>query len=191
MRPAPLPTVSAIGHQTDDVLTDLAADKAVATPTAIAEVLPNRRELLESLENYALAARRSITGLHRHLTEKLQSLARNLTHPSMALQQKRRLLESMASPLAANMKTKLADWRARLDDMSARLSQSATALLTKKRQKVEVLAAMLEGVSHHKTLGRGYAIVESPEGKVLTDRTRASGREYLNIRFKDGRVEGA
>ncbi len=46
----PLPTISAVGHEIDVTLCDLAADVRALTPTRRGDIAPNRDELLIQLE---------------------------------------------------------------------------------------------------------------------------------------------
>lgn len=185
----PLPTVSAIGHQSDDVLTDLAADKSVATPTAVAEVLPSREEWLGILENYAVTAKRAAATVHGNWRQKLDGLEKNLPHPMQRIRQQIERLEKLAAPLAANIKSRMAEWQKRLAAASERLGGGAKNLIIGKREFLEAKAVLLESLSHRRVLERGYALVENPLGRVVTTSVAARTYERLAIQFKDGRLE--
>jgi exodeoxyribonuclease VII large subunit len=99
----PVPIVSAVGHEQDTPLCDLAADVRASTPTAAARlVVPDLRELLERLGR----ARAGLaTGTRRILERDRRSLA--LAHdrlgraPELLLERRRTALEHAAGRLRA------------------------------------------------------------------------------------------
>ena len=185
----PLPTISAIGHESDDVLTDLAADKSVATPTAVAEVLPDKKEWLKVLDGKLAAARQAAANRLGSLAQRLAGLAKSLPHPSQRLRRQGERLEKLAVPLAANVKAKLVDWQKRLESAKGRLDEGIKNLMLSKRRLVGSRAALLEGLSHKRVLRRGYALVENPRGEIMTTAAAAKNHEYLTIQFRDGRLK--
>ena len=98
-----VPTVSAVGHEQDTPLCDLAADVRASTPTAAARlVVPDIRELRERLE-------RSRTGLHtgarratdRHLRLLVGNRERLHRAPLLAVERKRARLDNAHARLGA------------------------------------------------------------------------------------------
>jgi exodeoxyribonuclease VII large subunit len=98
-----LPVVTAVGHEQDTPLCDLAADARASTPTAAARlVVPDLRELTESLA-------RTRAALARHVTRALERDRRRLDAarvrldkaPALALERKRAALEREHARLRA------------------------------------------------------------------------------------------
>jgi exodeoxyribonuclease VII large subunit len=78
----PVPVVSAVGHEIDTTLSDLAADLRAATPTAAAElVAPDRRQVLDKVER---AGARLSAALRLKLERDSRRLAAARTHRAMA-----------------------------------------------------------------------------------------------------------
>jgi exodeoxyribonuclease VII large subunit len=99
----PVPIVSAVGHEQDTPLCDLAADVRASTPTAAGRlVVPDLHELLERLG-------RSRSSLQRSVRRSLERERQRLTHvrvrldraPSLALERKRSSLEHTHGRLRA------------------------------------------------------------------------------------------
>jgi exodeoxyribonuclease VII large subunit len=68
-----VPTISAVGHETDVSLTDLIADLRAATPSAAAELaLADRREVLRQLDDLAARLAGGLTARTRLATERLR-----------------------------------------------------------------------------------------------------------------------
>jgi len=100
---SPVPVVSAVGHEQDTPLCDLAADVRASTSTAAARlVVPDEGELRERLDlaRAALAreARRTVDQARRRLEADGDRLARA---PALLLERKRAALEACAGRLRA------------------------------------------------------------------------------------------
>jgi exodeoxyribonuclease VII large subunit len=100
---APVPVVSAVGHEQDAPLCDLAADARASTPTAAARlVVPDAVELIARLQ-------RSRSGLARGARSVVERRRQRLTHvhdrlqraPALAVERKRARLELAAGRLRA------------------------------------------------------------------------------------------
>ena len=91
----PVPVVSAVGHEQDTPLCDLAADARASTPTAAARlVVPDLNELAEALTRARTSLQRSV---RRTLEREQQQLAHMRVRldraPALALERKRAALE--------------------------------------------------------------------------------------------------
>ena len=107
-----IPLISAVGHETDHTLIDLAADRRAPTPTAAAELaVPVRAELLA---NVAQEAARLSAGLHR-------------------MTQERRLRLGAADRGLPDLPNLLGTARQRLDDRAQRLAIALPNLLASRR----------------------------------------------------------
>ncbi len=96
-----IPTISAVGHETDVSLTDLVADARAPTPSAAAEAaVPDRMQASGSLEGLARRLARSLTTRSQFGTERL---------------------ERTADRLFASIHARCADGRSRLTALSAKL----------------------------------------------------------------------
>ena len=99
----PVPVVSAVGHEQDTPLCDLAADARASTPTAAARlVVPDERELRTHLDRLHAALARDT---RRILERARHSLAADRAHltraPALLAERKRAALEGLAGRLRA------------------------------------------------------------------------------------------
>ena len=124
-----IPLISAVGHETDTTLIDLAADHRTPTPTAAAELaVPVRAEL--AAKNADLGAR-LFSGADRGLKERRQAvdgLARGLPDPATLLGQANQRLDELAERLPHGLRSRIDRARAQLAEAAARLGTPAQLL---------------------------------------------------------------
>ncbi|MEO1977505.1 MAG: exodeoxyribonuclease VII large subunit [Paracoccaceae bacterium] len=77
--------------------------------------------------------------------------------------------------------------RDRLDTLARRLGEAGTRRLEDPATRLSGLSRLLETLSYKGTLARGYAVVRSGEGHVLTRKAEAEQAAGLEIEFADGR----
>ena len=99
----PVPVVSAVGHEQDSPLCDLAADARASTPTAAARiVVPDAAELRERLDRTRTSLARGARGvLERRRQSLVHAHERLRRAPSLAVERKRARLEHAAGRLRA------------------------------------------------------------------------------------------
>jgi exodeoxyribonuclease VII large subunit len=99
----PVPVVSAVGHEQDTPLCDLAADVRASTPTAAGKlIVPDRAELVERLAGVRGRLGRSVAaGVERRRERVGQVHGRLRRAPALAVERKRATLEHAAGRLRA------------------------------------------------------------------------------------------
>lgn len=165
----PVPVVSAVGHETDWTLADLAADVRAKTPTAAGElVVPVAAELRS-----ALAEQRSRLdrGIDRQVMAARHQLAALSAH---------RALASPGHQIALR--------RQHLDDLAQRLDGRIDAALRFRRERLVLAAGRLAALSPLAVLGRGYAVIESA-GQILRRIADAPTGTAINARLSDGWID--
>ena len=100
---SPVPVVSAVGHEQDTPLCDLAADARAATPTAAgALVVPDERELRAALDESRRRLRLAVRGLLQRDAERLGHLVVRLRNaPRLLLERRRAALDHTGARLQA------------------------------------------------------------------------------------------
>jgi len=210
-----IPVVSAVGHEVDVTIADLAADVRAPTPSAAAElVVPDSAEWLRALASaeQRLASvwrRRMIAwreGLHWAVKRLLQ------LHPirSMERQQQRldelelrlgqairvrlsvaghRLAARRAELLSLSPQAQLSGIAQRLAVLKARLSPALAAHVELARSRFLGTVRALHAVSPLATLERGYSIaLRVPDGTILTASGQAPAGTDVELRLSKGRL---
>ncbi len=100
-----IPLISAVGHETDWTLIDLAADKRAPTPTAAAEMaVPVRAGLVAMLEETESRRQGAVRRLLEARRGALRGLARGLPRPESLLEAPRQRLDSAETGLPRALK---------------------------------------------------------------------------------------
>jgi exodeoxyribonuclease VII large subunit len=212
---SPIPIVSAVGHEVDVTLADLAADLRAPTPSAAAEVVvPDAAEWLRAL---AAAATRLVRAWQRSTAGRRDRLAwagRRLAqlHPSLHIEQQSQRLDELGARLGGAVRGRLGmdahrlaarraelvalSPRAQLAALGRRLAVTATRLpaalgyrLSRSRDRLSGTVRALNAVSPLATLERGYAIVTRvPDGRVVTDAASVEAGNEIEARLARGRL---
>ena len=184
-----IPLISAVGHETDWTLIDLAADIRAPTPTGAAEmVVPVRADLIEAVDG--LAAR--LYGGTRRLLQTnatvLRSAARALPSLRALVELPRQRLDLAATRLAGALSAGNLAARGRLERVGSRLRPNLLeARLVNARQRFDGAWKLMRSLSYKNVLARGYALVRDGAGQPLRSAAIASGTP-IDIEFADGHV---
>jgi exodeoxyribonuclease VII large subunit len=84
--------------------------------------------------------------------------------------------------------TRIARARERTSALSARADRAMRTLLHDRATEVARCSGLLNALSHHAVLARGFALVRDLEGRPLRTAAEAAGRLRLDIEFADGRL---
>jgi exodeoxyribonuclease VII large subunit len=139
----PVPVVSAVGHEQDTPLCDLAADVRASTPTAAGKlVVPD----LEALRVELVRARSSLERSVRRATER-----------------ERERLARIRGALERGTRRTLERDHRRATVLAERLRRGPALLVERRRSAIERAEGRLTALSPRATLARGYAIVRSED----------------------------
>jgi len=162
----PVPVVSAIGHEVDVTLADLAADVRAPTPSAAAElVVPDRNILSLRLQELRVRMDTALLGRVAWAKEEIASL-RDRLRPQRFLR-------------------RLDDRKTATADLADRLERGLHTRLERDRLLLAELRAALVGRSPRAVLARGYCIAEK-DGRVVRGAENIRKEDRLKLRFYDG-----
>jgi exodeoxyribonuclease VII large subunit len=161
----PVPVVSAVGHEQDTPLCDLAADARASTPTAAGKlVVPELAELSGTLDRWHEALGRCVRRMLERDAQRLDRAAERLrAAPRRTLEREQR----------------------RLEHAHDRLGRAPALTVERKRAALEATAGKLLALSPQATLERGYAIVRTDNTLVTSSQDVAPGA-HVNVTLADG-----
>lgn len=192
-----IPTISAVGHETDTTLCDFAADVRAPTPTAAAEIaVPVRTDLVASIAQSSLRASRAMHRLHERASERLIAIARLLPRRESLFAPQQQKLDECGERLPRALGTRLALAGAALDRWRGRLRPGLLAAgVSAGETRFSGLSRLLDQLHPDRPLARGYARVSTRGGETVSSRAAAAAAKALTLHFADGaigaRVEGA
>lgn len=162
------PIVSAIGHEVDTPLIDLAADVRASTPTDAAKrVVP---DIQAELEQLTLGRTRLRSAIRTRLEREQATLDAIRSRPVMDQP------ESILAAPAEEVRSRIA------------LARTLTgSRLDRAHDQVDHLARQVRALSPLATLERGYAVVQTPEGGIIREPGATTPGEALSVRVAGGR----
>ena len=164
-----IPTVSAIGHETDFTISDRVADLRAPTPSAAAEIVaPDQYVLRQQLDEV-------LAYFDRAWAYQVDSRRDDVTR------------------LSGNLEGILPDtgnWRRRVDDIARGAGITLTNRLKITRMQVENREDRVRALDPVATLRRGYSVVQQQvTGQVVTNVDQVEDGDALSITVSDGLVE--
>lgn len=163
------PLVSAIGHESDQPLLDLVADLRASTPTDAAKrVIPDVRE--ESLR---------ITRLRERAQRVVRALIGRELHG---------LATARSRPVLAAPHRHFDQLSASIDDLRDRGRRCLDHRLSRASDEIGHRLARVQSLSPLATLQRGYAVLLTPAGDVITEAGTVSPGDAVEARLASGRL---
>ncbi len=163
------PVVSAVGHEEDQPLLDLVADLRASTPTDAAKrVVP---DVVEEAAKVADMRDRGRARVHQLLRRERDGLAGLRTRP--ALSQPQRLFDQHVTLV---------------DDLRGRCRRNLDHRLVLATDDLAHRLARVRSLSPLATLERGYAVVSTSGGDVVSDAALVEPGDHIEARLASGRI---
>jgi exodeoxyribonuclease VII large subunit len=207
-----IPVISAVGHETDTTLIDFAADMRAPTPTAAAELaVPVRTELIAQTLDFERRLLRAFTRGMEERRRAIRQLSRLLPRADQLFAPPRQRFDGTVERLGhalrrnldthrrafiatssllrpAGLRNRLSLGAERTRALALRLVRSHRARLAEQRARLDGLTRVLDGVSHHAVLARGFALVRGADGTLRARAAAVIPGERLSLTFRDGAV---
>ena len=205
-----IPIVSAIGHETDNVLIDYAADLRAPTPSAAAEIItPNISDLKISIDYCYDKISQSYNNFVNYKISELQNINKNIHHPLELLSNINNYLANIIKEL--NSCAEKFILKKNSDINSVKLNKelidnnifSQQLILKKnmvnfidkininfqiKKDKLNLNNKVIDALSYKNTIKRGFAVVKKDE-EILTTIKQVSDKKNVTIELIDGQIE--
>jgi exodeoxyribonuclease VII large subunit len=162
----PVPVVTAVGHEIDTTIADLAADATAPTPSVAAvRVLPDGPAFTQRVDEAASANATAIGRLLHRRRGRLADLEARLLHPARSLR----------------------SVHVRRDELESRLHAATLRRLAGESKAVRAAQERLAALSPLGVLHRGYAIVTGRAGVVRRPSDVAAG-DPVTLRVAEGSI---
>ncbi|MCB1137425.1 MAG: exodeoxyribonuclease VII large subunit [Leptospiraceae bacterium] len=185
-----VPIVSAVGHEIDSPLTDLAADAYAPTPSAAAErVIPVRDELEQTLDDADYRMASALNQRLRNVRERIHRVASAgvyqnplaiLKHPLQRLDWTAREIHSKMQAIHVQSSREL--------DRFSHLPMLFGRELDRNSRAYSLLAERLDNYSPLGTLQRGYSVVRSETGTVIRSSSELKVDQEVELLFATGKA---
>jgi exodeoxyribonuclease VII large subunit len=188
----PVPTISAVGHETDVTIADFVADLRAPTPSAAAEMVVARKDdFCAHIDRLTHRVQSAMTSrLHRH-----ESRLRSLETRSMAVRAqvavRQRAYQSLWRALETfDLRRRLGRIRTRLVAVDGRLSGASARSRHRADGRLRAGAARLEALSPLAVLGRGYAVCwNADRTAVIRDTAQVEQGDRVRVTLGRGELD--
>ena len=209
------PIISAVGHETDFVISDFVADERCATPTAAAErVSPLQVDIERLLETHRSRMANALIALLRRFAERSAGLRRLIPDPRRDLENRALRLDDLIERFRYRLLDNIMNTRSRLNltgrmlvraplmermerrvEKLDRARHSLEAGLNKRLERVSsdlmTRKTRLNAISPTAVLQRGYSIARKlPDGRILKDSRQVNRDDRVEITLHQGKIRG-
>lgn len=164
------PVISAVGHETDNSLSDLVADFRCATPTAAAQKavfdLAEFERLLAVKQDKMMRIMEAKVRMCRNEVS-TRELKLKLLHP----------------------RNKLEKNKQKIDEIKNRMDFLIHSKIDTSKNRLEMAAIRLEGLSPVTRLKKGYALVSDSNGKLIRNTEDTNVGDTINIDISNGTIK--
>jgi len=186
----PVPTVSAVGHETDTTIADYAADLRAPTPTAAAELIARvKEELIADLAQKRARLVRSFRALSDKRKAALQARRARLTDPRRLIGERRLRLDRLEQRLLQGVRGPLEDRSRSLGFLHGKLERAhPKAQLIRLERGVKQLQERLIG-QIRKALAQRQTQLAATAGKLDPLVSRALSQRHKRFEALAGKLD--
>ena len=165
-----IPVISAVGHETDFTIADFVADLRAETPTAAAErAVPDTFLIRETLETIN------------------KEMKRNL---KMIVEDRRKRLELLdPEAFGRDIRSRIIMDHMRLDNTAQKMGEQLRTKIRDYRHRLDIIRESLEACNPDNILEKGYSVVTDEAGVIVKDAGALRENELVSIRAFTGTAQ--
>lgn len=210
-----IPIISAVGHETDQTISDYVADLRAPTPTSAAEIaVPSQLELKEKIHNTQISLQRVLNHMISSEKQRLTQLNQSygFRYVDHLVSQKEQQLDQYTDKLAKSLTQFLSSQQTAFRHVHSRLlmqhpksqlSAMSKVLTQYKKQlhsafdqivkaKQQILSVTLEKLillNPLETMKRGFAIPYTKTGEIIKTFKQVKTNEEIVVTLSDGTID--
>lgn len=203
-----IPVISAIGHETDFTILDFVADQRAPTPSAAAEIavpsISALRDKLRNVTSFLANVVRNQVQRDDHRLLKISSALRgeflssfvqtideyelllNKSIDKVVVEKHHKYASATIRP--AVIKNKVENLSVSLRDKGRHLFNAVARYEQGQVMKLDNYSRILDSMDHKRVLQRGFALVKSKDGSVITRCVDAKNSQDVTLNFADGPI---
>ncbi len=187
---SPVPLISGVGHETDFTIADFCADLRAPTPTAAAELVAQPRQAwLDGLEAMQTRIQDALLRQVDRQAQRLDAAAHRLGRPSQQMAQQRLHLSQMQQRARHGLLMKMQRQTQKYQALEADLVQKTKRRFQQQRQGLQQLQVRVELLNPQQVLERGYSVLTTQSGQVITSAKQAPVGTPLKAVLADGSLD--
>jgi len=215
IRSSGIPVVSAVGHEVDLTISDLAADLRAPTPSGAAELLVREREALtRELKSLSSRLDTALEGILGKARDRIENLSARIRDPRRGLADAWLKLDDLTGRLFVTERGFIGDkraeikfahermlmnrpshaiamWKQQMNFYARALVQVISGLLEASRRDVFRCTEQLDSLSPLSILKRGYSITRKlPDMTIIKDSAQVTSGSKIDILLARGSITG-
>jgi len=164
----PVPVVSAVGHESDLLVSDLIADIRASTPSnAVERVIPIKDELLDEISQTGDRLDFAIDNLFIKKNEAIRTMVLRLS----------------TAPMKGISNAKL-----RISRMNSKMNNAVDRQILYKKNRLITINSILTSTNPERVLDRGYSMALNQKGRPISTVAGLKEGDSLTVVLRDGKV---